>query len=124
MINNLLSAKVYIVLLFKYIFITSVNYQIIIFPSLKGLSSNSSQSFMSVGLLVFTSLKRSMNRIVFVIWLGKKKYLKYTAKSVLLSTTCMNTYLYSQYLLRNFKILNATKNKLEMTDLSVKNLSY
>lgn len=71
MINNLLSAKVYIVLLFKYIFITSVNYQII-FPSLKGLPSNSSQSFMSVGLLVFTSLKRSMNRIVFVIWLGKK----------------------------------------------------
>lgn len=123
MINNL-SAKVYTVLLFKYIFITSVNYQIIIFPSLKGLSSNSSQSFMSVGLLVFTSLKQSMNRIVFVIWLGKKKYLKHTAKSVLLSTTCMNTYLYSQYLLRNFKILNATKNKLEMTDLSVKNLSY
>ena len=76
MINNLLSAKVYTVLLFKYIFITSVNYQIIIFPSLKGLPSNSSQSFMSVGLLVFTSLKRSMNRIVFVIWLGKKKILK------------------------------------------------
>ena len=76
MINNLLSAKVYTVLLFKYIFITSVNYQIIIFPSLKGLLSNSSQSFMSVGLLVFTSLKRSMNRIVFVIWLGKKKILK------------------------------------------------